>query len=79
MRGWGVESVLEVQNGSVDLLALIQDFSPVVYNCDQLSYTAMPFFRNACCLSDKSLCSSECAIIFEQTSNFHAIQVRETG
>ena len=25
------------------------------------------FFWNACCLSDKSLCSSKCAIIFEQT------------
>ena len=34
----------------------------------------MFFFRNACCLSDKSLCSSKCAIIFEQTicsSNLH--------
>ena len=28
----------------------------------------MLFFRNTCCLSDKSLCSSKCAIIFEQTT-----------
>ena len=40
------------------------------------------FFRNACCLSDKSLYSSKCAIIFEQTicsSNLHGTQVRESG
>ena len=38
------------------------------------------FFRNDCCLSDKSLCSSKCAIIFEQricSSNLHGTQVRE--
>ena len=36
-------------------------------------------FPDACCLSDKSLCSSKCAIIFEQTicsSNLHGTQVR---
>ena len=42
MRGC-VESFLKVQNESVNLPAFIQDFSPVVYNCDQLSFTAMLF------------------------------------
>ena len=39
-------------------------------------------FRYACQLSDKSLCSSKCAIIFEQTtcsSNSLGAQIRETG
>ena len=51
MRGC-VESFLEVQNESINLPALIQDFSPVVYNCDQLSFTAMLFPESG--LSDKS-------------------------
>ena len=38
-----VKSFLEVQNESINLPASIQDFSPVVYNCDQLSFTAMLF------------------------------------
>ena len=36
-------------------------------------------FQNACCLTEKSLCLSKCAIISEQTicsSNFHGTQVR---
>ena len=39
------------------------------------------FHSYAFCLSDKNLCSSKCAIIFEQTicsSNLHGTQVRET-
>ena len=40
MRGC-VESFLEVQNKSINLPAFIQDFNQVVYNCDQLSFTAM--------------------------------------
>ena len=38
-------------------------------------------FPDACYLSDKSLCSSKCVIIFEQTicsNNLHGTQVRET-
>ena len=65
---------------SVNLPTLIQDFSPVVYSYDQLSFTAM-LFPDACYLSDKSLCSSKCVIIFEQTicsNNLHGTQVRET-
>ena len=46
-----------------------QSFITVINTVSQLC-----FFRNACCLSDKSLCSSKSAIIFEQTicsSNLH--------
>ena len=38
-------------------------------------------FRNACCLSDKNLCSSKCATILVHTmcsSSLHDTQVRET-
>ena len=62
-------------------LPLKNDFIPVVYNCDQLSFTAM-LFQESCCLPDKSICSSKRAIIFEQTicsSNLQGTQVRETG
>ena len=64
---------------SVNLLALTIDFSPVAYNCDQLSFTAECM---SSVWSDKSLCSSKCAKIYEQTicsGSFHGTQVRETG
>ena len=39
-------------------------------------------FRNVCCLSDKSLSSSKCAIMLEQTkcsSNLHGTHVKENN
>ena len=56
---------------------LAQSFITVINWVSQLC-----LFRNACCLSDKSLCSSKCAMILEHTmcsSNLHGTQVRETG
>ena len=38
-----VESFFKVQNESVDLPTIIPDFSPVVYDRDQLSFTVTPF------------------------------------
>ena len=60
---------------------LVQDFSPIVYNSDQLS-SQLCLFRNACCLSDKSLCLSKCATILEHTvcpSNLQGTQGRSDG
>ena len=56
---------------------LAQSFITVVNWVSQLC----PFL-NACCLSDRSLCSSRWAIIFEHTmcsSNLQGTQVKETG
>ena len=56
---------------------LAQSFITVIIWVSQLC-----LFRNACCLSDKRLCSSKCAMILEHTmcsSNLHGTQVRETG
>ena len=56
---------------------LAQSFITVINWVSQLC-----LFRNACCLSVKSLCSSKCAMILERTmcsSNLHGTQVRETG
>ena len=41
MRGC-IKSFLEVQEKCVNLSAVIQEFSPLVYNSDQLSFTAVP-------------------------------------
>ena len=38
----GGPSFLEVQDKCVNLSAVIQDFSPIVYNSDQMSFTAVP-------------------------------------
>ena len=65
----GVESFLEVQKKSVNLPTFIQNFSPVVYNCDQLNFTTVPF-PEFMFLSNKSACSSKCAIKLEQTMCF---------
>ena len=48
MRGC-IKSFLEVQDKCVNLSAVIQDFSPIVYNSDQLSFTAVPL--SECMLS----------------------------
>ena len=75
-----IKSFLEVQDKCVNFSAVIQDFSPIVYNSDQMSFTAVPL--SECMLSDKSLCSSKCAMILEHTmcsSNLHGTQIRETG
>ena len=48
MRGC-IKSFLEVQDKCVNLSAIIQDFSPVIYNSDQLSFTAVPLWE--CMLS----------------------------
>ena len=56
---------------------LAQSFITVINWVSQLC-----LFRNTCCLSDKSLCSSKFAMILEHTmcsSNLHGTQVRETG
>ena len=56
---------------------LAQSFITVVNWVSQLC----PFL-NACCLSDRSLCSSRWAMIFEHTmcsSNLQGTQVKETG
>ena len=45
----GAESFFKVQDESVNLPAIIQDFSLVAYDCDQLSFTAMLFLE--CMLS----------------------------
>ena len=50
-------------------MILAQSFITVI-NC----VSQLRFFRNACCVSDKNLYSSKCAIIFEQSicsSNLH--------
>ena len=44
-----IKSFLEVQAKCVNLSAVIQDFSPIVYNSDQLSFTAVPL--SECMLS----------------------------
>ena len=71
----------KVQNEIVNLPALIQDFSPVVYNYNQLSVSQLYFFRFfECCLSDRSFCSSKCALTFEQTIcliNLHGAQLEK--
>ena len=36
------QKLSQVQDKSVNLSALIQEFSPVVYNRDQLSFTTVP-------------------------------------
>ena len=36
-----IKSFLEVQDKCVNLSAVIQDLSPIVYNSDQLSFTAV--------------------------------------
>ena len=41
MRGC-IKSFLKVQDECVNLSAVIQDFSPVIYNSDQQSFTAVP-------------------------------------
>ena len=41
--GWGVKSFFKVQNESVNLPAIIQNFISVVYDCDQLSFTVVLF------------------------------------
>ena len=41
--------ILKVQDKRVNLSAVIQDFSPIVYNSDQLSFTAVPL--SECMLS----------------------------
>ena len=56
---------------------LAQSFIAVINWVSQLC-----LFRNACCLSDRSLCPSKCAMILEHTmcsSILHGTQVRETG
>ena len=47
-----------------------------------ISFSQLCHFLNACCLSDRSLCSSRWAMIFEQamcSSNLQGTQVKETG
>ena len=61
----------------VNLSAIIQDFTTVINWVSQLYR-----FRKTCCLSNKSLCSSKCAMILEHSmcsSNLPGTQVRETG
>ena len=41
MRGC-IISFVEVQDKCVNVSAVIQDFSPIVYNSDQMSFTAVP-------------------------------------
>ena len=56
-------------------------FWPVIYYRYQLSFTTV-LFLNACCLSDKRLCFSRLAMMFEYTicsSNLQRIHVNETG
>ena len=48
MRGC-IKSFLEVQDKCVNLSTIIQDFSPIVYNSDQPSFTAVPL--SECMLS----------------------------
>ena len=42
-------SILDVQNKRVNLSAFIQEFSPVVYKRDQMSFTTVPLLK--CMLS----------------------------
>ena len=44
-----IKSFLESQDKCVNLSAIIQDFSPIVYNSDQLSFTTVPL--SECMLS----------------------------
>ena len=81
--GWGrglkAFSKSKMKGSACPLLSKILAQSCIMLSTEFHSYV---FFRNACCLPDKSLCSSKCAIIFEQTicsSNMHDTQVTETS
>ena len=80
MRGC-IKCLFKIQYECVNLSSIVQDFSPIIYYCSQLSFQLCPFL-NACCLSDRSLYSSRWAMIFEHTmssSNLQGTQVKETG
>ena len=82
MRGCGVSNASSKSNMNVSTCPLLskilaQSFITVVNWVSQLCP-----FRNAYCLSDRSLYSSRWAMIFEHTmcsSNLQGTQVKETG
>ena len=72
----------------VHLSPFVQDFYPIINSRAQLSFTTMSFPKcmlsvwQKCCLSNKSLCSSKCVLMFVQiicSSTLHGTQVRDTG
>ena len=76
-----IKCLFKIQYECVNLSSIVkilaQSFITVVNWVSQL----YPFL-NACCLSDRSLCSSKWAMIFEHTmcsSNLQGTQVKETG
>ena len=59
-----IKGLLDVQYECIYLTSCNQNFSPIIYYCDQLSFTATIL---PSCLSDRSLCSSRRAIIVVHT------------
>ena len=57
-----IKCLSKIQYECVNLSSVVQDFSPIIYYCSQLSFTTMSCL-NACCLSDRSLYSSIWTII----------------
>ena len=79
---WGrIKCLFKIKYECVNLSAIVQDFSPIIYYRSKLSLQ-LCHFLNTCCLSDRSLYSSRRPMRVEHTmcsSNLQGSQLKETG